>query len=66
MEAASTLSECWLRSSLAYLNEAGIDISAQTYKADCLPSALTKIPLTSTYKMVDFLINKMDEALKRL
>jgi 4-aminobutyrate aminotransferase-like enzyme len=51
---------------VAYLNEAGIDISAQTYKADCLPSALTKIPLISTYKMVDFMIDKMDEALKRL
>ena len=51
---------------VACLNDAGIDISAQTYKADCLPSALTKIPLISTPKMVDFLTTKMHEALKRL
>jgi acetylornithine/succinyldiaminopimelate/putrescine aminotransferase len=48
------------------LTEAGIDISAQTYKADCPPAALTKLPLVSTYRMVDFLIGKMDEALRRL
>jgi len=48
------------------LNEAGIDISAQTYKADCPPAALTKLPLVSTHKMVDFLAGKMDEALGRL
>ncbi len=48
------------------LNHAGIDISAQTYKARCPPSALTKIPLTATYKMVDFLIRKMDQALNKL
>jgi 4-aminobutyrate aminotransferase-like enzyme len=48
------------------LNEAGIDISAQTYKADCPPAALTKLPLVSTHKMVDFLVGKMDEALGRL
>jgi 4-aminobutyrate aminotransferase-like enzyme len=48
------------------LNEACIDISAQTYKAKCPPSALTKLPLTATPKMVDFLIGKMDEALATL
>jgi acetylornithine/succinyldiaminopimelate/putrescine aminotransferase len=44
----------------------GIDISAHTYKAECPPAALTKIPLISTHKMVDFLIDKMDEALRSL
>ena len=48
------------------LTAAGIDISAHTYKAQCPPAALTKIPLISTYKMVDFLIGKMDEALSVL
>lgn len=43
-----------------------IDISAQTYKADCLPAALTKIPLISTPKMIDFVIEKMDGVLKTL
>lgn len=51
---------------ISHLNEACIDISAHTYKPECPPSALTKIPLTSTYKMVDFLIAKMDEALNKL
>jgi acetylornithine/succinyldiaminopimelate/putrescine aminotransferase len=51
---------------IAQLNSAGIDISAHTYKADCPPVALTKIPLISTYKMVDLLISKIHKALKRL
>jgi acetylornithine/succinyldiaminopimelate/putrescine aminotransferase len=46
------------------LNGQGIDISAHTYKAKCPPSNLTKIPLIATRRMVDFLINKMDETLK--
>jgi 4-aminobutyrate aminotransferase-like enzyme len=48
------------------LNRRGIDISAQTYKADCPPAALTKIPLVSSYAMVDFLIRSMDEVLQEL
>jgi len=51
---------------IARLNDNGIDISAQTYKADCPPAALTKIPLISSYKMVDFLVAKMHETLKTL
>ena len=47
------------------LGSAGIDISAHTYKAECPPAALTKIPLISTCKMVDFLIGKMDDVLRR-
>ncbi len=46
------------------LNANGIDISVQTYKSNCPPAALTKIPLISSYKMVDFLVRRMDEALK--
>ena len=49
-----------------YLTRAGIDISAHTYKADCPPAALTKIPLVSTYKMVDFVIGRMEDALNSL
>ena len=48
------------------LNEGGIDISAQTYKAKCPPSALTKLPLTATPKIVDFLVGRMDAALASL
>jgi 4-aminobutyrate aminotransferase-like enzyme len=49
-----------------YLNAKCIDISAQTYKSDCPPAALTKLPLISSPKMVDFLIRNMDEALQRI
>jgi len=48
------------------LSAAGIDISAHTYKAECPPAALTKIPLISTPRMVEFLIRKMDDTLRGL
>jgi len=51
----------------AYLNkECCIDVSAQTYKADCPPVALTKLPLISSFKTVDFVITKMYEALEKI
>jgi len=43
-----------------------IDVSAQTYKADCPPAVLTKLPLISSRKAVDFVIGKMRDALCRL
>ncbi len=46
------------------LNEQGLDISAQTYKADCPPSVLTKIPLIAGYEVVDFVIQRMKEVLE--
>lgn len=49
-----------------YLNEWGIDISAHTYKPNCPPAALTKLPLTSSKKAVDFVIDKMKKALDEL
>jgi len=51
---------------IKHMNGACIDISAHTYKPNCPPSALTKLPLTSTPKMVDFLIREMDQAFSRL
>jgi 4-aminobutyrate aminotransferase-like enzyme len=51
---------------IKHMNGACIDISAHTYKPNCPPSALTKLPLTSTPKMVDFLIKRMNQALSRL
>lgn len=48
------------------LNEGGIDISAHTYKANCPPSALTKLPLVATHGVVDLVIRRMDEALRAL
>jgi len=46
-----------------HLNEAGLDISVQTYKADCPPTALTKLPIIAGYKVVDFVLEKMRTAL---
>lgn len=49
-----------------HLNDGGIDISVQTYKEGCPPSALTKLPLIAGYDVVDFVIKRMDEALKSI
>jgi len=49
---------------VSHLNNAGIDISVQAYKEDCPPSALTKLPLIAGYDVVNFVIERMEEALK--
>ena len=49
-----------------FLSDNCIDISVQTYKRDCPPAALTKLPITTTPKAVDFLIGKMHDALNRM
>ncbi|MFC5401266.1 aminotransferase class III-fold pyridoxal phosphate-dependent enzyme [Cohnella soli] len=48
------------------MNERCIDISAQTYKANCPPAALTKPPITATKEMFEYLLRKMDEALNTI
>ena len=48
---------------VASLSKRGLDISAQTYKADCPPVVLTKIPLISTPAVVDFIIARMEQAM---
>ena len=55
--------ECVTKFTNRLNKECCIDISAQTYKADCPPSALTKLPLIVSRKAVDFVIGKMDETL---
>ena len=49
-----------------YLNEQGIDISAHTYKPNCPPAALTKLPLTATRRVVDFITEMMKKSLNAL
>ena len=49
-----------------HLNQAGLDISVQTYKTDCPPCALTKLPLIAGYEVADFVIARMEAALARL
>ena len=51
---------------VATLTHGGIDISVQSYKAKCPPSCLTKLPLVTTPKTVDYIVGKMDSALKSL
>lgn len=43
-----------------------IDVSAQTYKADCPPAALTKFPLVSSVKLLEFAAAAMDETLTQM
>jgi hypothetical protein len=50
----------------AALNAEGIDISVQSYKANCPPSCLTKLPLTVTTRAVEFLAGRMGAALGKL
>ena len=47
----------------ARLGGMGIDISAQTYKANCPPAALTKLPLIATAEAADTIVDRMAEAL---
>lgn len=44
----------------------GIDISAQTYKPDCPPVALTKLPIITTKSMTDCILDAMRKSLKLL
>jgi hypothetical protein len=43
-----------------------IDVSAQTYKANCPPAALMKLPLVTSEKAMDYLIAKISEAIASL
>lgn len=45
------------------LNEVGLDISVQTYKSDCPPSALLKLPLIISTKAVDLVVERLNSAL---
>ncbi|MFZ2643165.1 MAG: aminotransferase class III-fold pyridoxal phosphate-dependent enzyme [Verrucomicrobiia bacterium] len=46
------------------LNESGLDISTQTYKQDCPPAVLTKIPLIATRTVVDFILTRFESAIQ--
>jgi 4-aminobutyrate aminotransferase-like enzyme len=48
------------------LNEGGLDISVQTYKADCPPVVLTKLPIIATGELIAFVVDRMDAALRSL
>jgi len=48
---------------MKHMNAAGFDVSAQTYKANCPPTLLTKIPIISSYCMVDQFVTRMGDSL---
>ena len=46
------------------LVERGLDVSAQSYKADYPPNVLTKLPLIAGYEVVDFVLDRMTGVLR--
>ena len=50
----------------AALNRRGLDLSAQTYKADCPPAVLTKLPLIADRPAMDFVLDVIRRALGEL
>jgi acetylornithine/succinyldiaminopimelate/putrescine aminotransferase len=48
------------------LGQKGLEFSAQTYKAECPPVVLCKIPLIADRKAIDFIIDTMSDALRGL
>ncbi|MBN1417228.1 MAG: aminotransferase class III-fold pyridoxal phosphate-dependent enzyme [Planctomycetes bacterium] len=48
------------------LSRAGLDISVQTYKRTCPPTALTKLPITAGVEIAGHVIAAMAEALARM
>ena len=46
------------------LNRRGLDISTQTYKADCPPVVLMKVPLIADQAVLDFVAGTMRDVLK--
>lgn len=54
------------RAFTAALNERGLDLSVQTYKADCPPVVLSKLPLIMDRAAIDFVATRMEEAVRAL
>ncbi|MFA7174018.1 MAG: aminotransferase class III-fold pyridoxal phosphate-dependent enzyme [Kiritimatiellia bacterium] len=47
------------------LGRRGLEFSTQTYKADCPPVVLAKLPLIADKPMIDFVIGTMQEVLEK-
>ena len=47
------------------LKARGLDISVQTYKTDCPPVALTKLPIIAGYEVVDWLMTLLESSIRR-
>ena len=51
---------------VAQMQSNGFDISVQAYKADCPPSALTKIPLIAGHDAVAMILDRMAQVIETL
>ncbi|MBL4700386.1 MAG: aminotransferase class III-fold pyridoxal phosphate-dependent enzyme [Phycisphaeraceae bacterium] len=51
---------------VATLNQNGLDVSAQIYKANCPPVMLTKLPLIADQQIIDYVLDQMEEAMQGL
>ncbi len=56
LESARRLASVWA--------QAGLDISVQSYKADCPPVALTKLPLIADEAVADWVCGRLEAALR--
>ncbi|MHB9134522.1 MAG: aminotransferase class III-fold pyridoxal phosphate-dependent enzyme [Armatimonadota bacterium] len=54
------------RAFVTYLTERGLDVSIQTYKADCPPVMLTKLPLIACERVVDAVVEMMTQGLEHI
>ena len=50
----------------AMVEDCCIDVSAQAYKANCPPAALTKLPLIVTGEMITFIRKAMEKVLEKM
>ncbi len=56
LEAAKNFTKC--------LADQGLDASVQVYKQNCPPTVLTKLPLISTPIVIDFILERMENAIR--
>jgi acetylornithine/succinyldiaminopimelate/putrescine aminotransferase len=49
-----------------YMNAACFDVSVQSYKPNCPPIALTKIPLITSRNIIDAILRKMQDSLETI
>ena len=48
------------------MNQMGFDISVQSYKPDCPPVALTKLPTIADDMLISFTLERMRQALRQV
>jgi 4-aminobutyrate aminotransferase-like enzyme len=48
------------------MNQSGLDVSVQTYKKGCPPCALMKLPLIMGCEGVDFVVDQMERAIRKV